>query len=215
MVHELIGIDNNRVDMTGAQAGDKNVTEVVLSSAQDLFFRRNMNANFGDLGASIKELLEKHQVRHGVCVLCVLCVRTVYIRKCVFMCVVHSRLYLYHQRFAPPTHMLTPHVLCFPSSGLFPCSLAPPRPPSPMSPVSFHTSHISPISHMSPMSPISPVSPLSPQLAHNDNKNLQSLEDMQKFVENYPEFKKQAANVSKHVRPSGHCKHQYPRPMVD
>ena len=112
MVHELIGIDNNRVDMTGAQAGDKNVTEVVLSSAQDLFFRRNMNANFGDLGASIKELLEKHQVRNGVYVRCgyVFCVyvrcgyvRCMYIRKCVCMCVVHSPLPL-SPAVCPHTH---------------------------------------------------------------------------------------------------------------
>ena len=144
MVHELIGIDNNRVDMTGAQAGDKNVTEVVLSSAQDLFFRRNMNANFGDLGASIKELLEKHQVRTGVCVLCVLCeralycvycvyVRCVYVR-CVFMCVVHSRLCLYHRRFAPPhtySDVPCPVLSFFRSFPMFSCP-----PPSPVSHVS-------------------------------------------------------------------------------
>ena len=102
MVHELIGIDNNRVDMTGAQAGDKNVTEVVLSSAQDLFFRRNMNANFGDLGASIKELLEKHQVRNGVYVRCG-DVRCVYIRS-VCLCVSSTHLLPLSSAICPHTH---------------------------------------------------------------------------------------------------------------
>ena len=31
------------------------------------------------------------------------------------------------------------------------------------------------------------------------NKQLDSIEDMQRFVENFPEFREQSGNVSKHV----------------
>eukprot|EP00300_Choanocystis_sp_HF-7_P027612 c32774_g1_i1.p1 GENE.c32774_g1_i1~~c32774_g1_i1.p1 ORF type:complete len:573 (+),score=169.14 c32774_g1_i1:84-1721(+) len=37
------------------------------------------------------------------------------------------------------------------------------------------------------------------QVKHKSQQNIQSIEDMQRFVENYPEFRKQQANVSKHV----------------
>lgn len=37
------------------------------------------------------------------------------------------------------------------------------------------------------------------QVKHKSHQNIQSIEDMQKFVSNYPEFRKQQANVSKHV----------------
>ena len=37
------------------------------------------------------------------------------------------------------------------------------------------------------------------QEASKMNHNIQSIEDMQRFVENYPEFRAKQGNVSKHV----------------
>jgi vacuolar protein sorting-associated protein 45 len=59
MVHELLGINNNRVMLKGDPK--KGLDEVVLSSSDDTFFRDNRNANFGDLGTSIKQLLDEYQ----------------------------------------------------------------------------------------------------------------------------------------------------------
>lgn len=63
MVHELLGLNNNRVVMRGVPNVTKDLEEVVLSSApgQDAFFVKNRNANFGELGESIKNLLEDYQ----------------------------------------------------------------------------------------------------------------------------------------------------------
>jgi len=49
MVHELLGIANNRVDMSKVPGIRKELREVVFSSDQDKFFRGSMNLNFGDL----------------------------------------------------------------------------------------------------------------------------------------------------------------------
>jgi vacuolar protein sorting-associated protein 45 len=97
MVHELLGIQDNRVDLTRLPKVPKDLQEVVLSSHQDAFFKSNMFENFGDLGANIKKLVDEFQQKA------------------------------------------------------------------------------------------------------QSNQNIQSLEDMVKFVENYPEYRKQHGNVSKHV----------------
>ena len=61
MVHELLGINNNRVSLKGAKGIKKDLEEVVLSIVQDEFFAKNKDANFGDLGTSIKGLLDDYQ----------------------------------------------------------------------------------------------------------------------------------------------------------
>jgi len=71
MVHELLGLNNNRVklpDGGGAAAGaaqsaaDKqHAEEVVLSCTQDAFFAKHRYANFGDLGGAVKQLLDDYQ----------------------------------------------------------------------------------------------------------------------------------------------------------
>jgi len=61
MVHELLGLNNNRVILRGAPGVHKDLEEVVLSSAQDEFFHRNRYANFGELGEAIKKLLDDYQ----------------------------------------------------------------------------------------------------------------------------------------------------------
>ena len=37
------------------------------------------------------------------------------------------------------------------------------------------------------------------QLSSKSNQNIQSIADMQRFLENYPEFRAKSGNVSKHV----------------
>lgn len=91
MVHELIGIQDNKVDLRGLgklpkdQQVDMHIAffmscivhviwkaneislidfdlqEVVLSSEQDSFFKSNMYENFGDIGMNIKQLVDEFQ----------------------------------------------------------------------------------------------------------------------------------------------------------
>ncbi|XP_062159315.1 vacuolar protein sorting-associated protein 45 homolog isoform X2 [Alnus glutinosa] len=97
MVHELIGIQDNKVDLRSTGKFPTDQQEVVLSSEQDSFFKANMYENFGDIGMNIKRLVDEFQ-----------------------------------------------------------------------------------------------------QIAKS-NQNIQTIEDMAKFVDNYPEYKKMQGNVSKHV----------------
>ena len=55
MIHELIGINNNIVDMKKGSKSD----QFVLSDMEDKFFSSNMNNDFGDVASKIKELVEK------------------------------------------------------------------------------------------------------------------------------------------------------------
>ncbi|KAF3445556.1 hypothetical protein FNV43_RR10732 [Rhamnella rubrinervis] len=61
MVHELIGIKDNKVDLRGMDKVPKDQQEVVLSSEQDSFFKSNMFENFGDIGMNIKRLVDEFQ----------------------------------------------------------------------------------------------------------------------------------------------------------
>ncbi|KAH7447578.1 hypothetical protein KP509_01G112400 [Ceratopteris richardii] len=61
MVHELIGIRDNTVNIKEASKLDKAQQEVVLSSEQDSFFKANMHENFGDLGMNIKKMVDEFQ----------------------------------------------------------------------------------------------------------------------------------------------------------
>jgi vacuolar protein sorting-associated protein 45 len=61
MVHELIGIANNRVDMSKVEKIRPELREVVLSCDQDRFFKTAMHLNYGDMGACIKEHVEEYQ----------------------------------------------------------------------------------------------------------------------------------------------------------
>ncbi|KAJ9226246.1 hypothetical protein DTO027B5_4410 [Paecilomyces variotii] len=61
MVHELIGIHNGRVDLSGVPDIRPELKEIVLSQDQDPFFKKNMYQNFGDLGGNIKEYVEQYQ----------------------------------------------------------------------------------------------------------------------------------------------------------
>lgn len=63
MVHELLGIKNNRVDLSKVPDIQKELKEVVLSGDQDSFFKKSMYLNFGDLGATIKEYVNQYQAK--------------------------------------------------------------------------------------------------------------------------------------------------------
>lgn len=61
MVHELIGIQDNKVDLRSTGDFPKDQQEVVLSSEQDAFFKANMYENFGDIGMNIKRMVDEFQ----------------------------------------------------------------------------------------------------------------------------------------------------------
>lgn len=61
MVHELLGIRNHRVDLSHAPGIKRELQEVVLSPEHDEFYRDNMYLNFGEIGASIKTLVDHYQ----------------------------------------------------------------------------------------------------------------------------------------------------------
>ncbi|XP_038680056.1 vacuolar protein sorting-associated protein 45 homolog isoform X1 [Tripterygium wilfordii] len=61
MVHELIDIEDNKVDLRSIGKSTKDQQEVVLSSAQDAFFKANMYENFGDIGMNIKQMVDDFQ----------------------------------------------------------------------------------------------------------------------------------------------------------
>lgn len=61
MVHELLGIDKGKVDLSGVPDVRPELKQVVLSQDQDPFFKKNMYLNFGDLGGNIKDYVEQYQ----------------------------------------------------------------------------------------------------------------------------------------------------------
>ena len=64
MVHDLLGIRNNRVDLSSSAIKTKvpqDQKQVVLSSQQDAFFGKEMYNNYGDLGIEIKNLVDDFQ----------------------------------------------------------------------------------------------------------------------------------------------------------
>ena len=63
MVHELIGISNNRVDLRGRPGVPKDLEWVVLSAEQDAFFGANMYLNYGDLAEEVKTMMDHFQAK--------------------------------------------------------------------------------------------------------------------------------------------------------
>ena len=61
MVHECMGLRDNRVDMKRVPKISKDLEEIVLSCTQDKFFAKYRHANFGDLGEAIKGLMDDYQ----------------------------------------------------------------------------------------------------------------------------------------------------------
>nr|CAG4646143.1 EOG090X03QA [Macrothrix elegans] len=63
MVHELLTIRNNRVSLAGVPGAPKDMSEVLLSAEQDEFYANNMFLNFGDIGQTIKSLMDEFQAK--------------------------------------------------------------------------------------------------------------------------------------------------------
>ncbi|KAG4077227.1 hypothetical protein HA402_005282 [Bradysia odoriphaga] len=63
MVHELLTINNNRVDLSKVEGAPKDLKEVVLSLEQDEFYSNNIYSNFGEIGQTIKSLMDEFQIR--------------------------------------------------------------------------------------------------------------------------------------------------------
>lgn len=63
MVHELIGIDYNRVSLKDAPNVPDDFRELVLDAVEDEFFLQNRYKNFGDLGVSLKQLVDRFRVQ--------------------------------------------------------------------------------------------------------------------------------------------------------
>ncbi|ELT93726.1 hypothetical protein CAPTEDRAFT_126905 [Capitella teleta] len=61
MVHELLGINNNRINLSSVPGVSRDLQEVVLSSEHDDFYSANMYLNFGEIGSNIKNLMEEFQ----------------------------------------------------------------------------------------------------------------------------------------------------------
>ncbi|XP_017141766.1 vacuolar protein sorting-associated protein 45 [Drosophila miranda] len=61
MVHELLQIKNNRVDLSDRANVPKDFKDLVLSGDQDEFYGNNMYANYGEIGSTIKALMEEFQ----------------------------------------------------------------------------------------------------------------------------------------------------------
>ncbi|XP_051168256.1 vacuolar protein sorting-associated protein 45 [Leptopilina boulardi] len=63
MVHELLTINNNRVDLSHVKGISKELQEVVISAQHDEFYENNLYLNFGEIGQTIKELMDDFQKR--------------------------------------------------------------------------------------------------------------------------------------------------------
>ncbi|XP_069040947.1 vacuolar protein sorting-associated protein 45 [Lepisosteus oculatus] len=61
MVHELLGLNNNRIDLSRVPGISKDLREVVLSAESDEFYANNLYLNFGEIGTNIKNLMEDFQ----------------------------------------------------------------------------------------------------------------------------------------------------------
>jgi len=64
MTHELFGIHNQRVNLGKMNPNvSKELSEIVLSPLQDHFYRDNLSKTFGEIGVSIKMLMEEFQAK--------------------------------------------------------------------------------------------------------------------------------------------------------
>ncbi|XP_045453840.1 vacuolar protein sorting-associated protein 45 isoform X2 [Melitaea cinxia] len=61
MVHELLTINNNRVSLADVPDVPKDFREVVLAPEQDEFYAKNLYSNFGEIGQTIKSLMDEFQ----------------------------------------------------------------------------------------------------------------------------------------------------------
>ncbi|KIL67798.1 hypothetical protein M378DRAFT_121901 [Amanita muscaria Koide BX008] len=63
MVHELMGIQNGRVDLSLMPDVSPELSEITLTTATDPFFQAHYLDTFGDLGTNLKEYVQSYQSR--------------------------------------------------------------------------------------------------------------------------------------------------------
>jgi vacuolar protein sorting-associated protein 45 len=62
MVHELIGVHLNKVDLSSRlpSSAKPEEKELILSSEFDSFYKTNMYSNIGEMAVAIKDMLDKY-----------------------------------------------------------------------------------------------------------------------------------------------------------
>ncbi|KAL0961322.1 hypothetical protein HGRIS_006280 [Hohenbuehelia grisea] len=63
MVHELMGINNGRVDLSLVPDIRPELSEITLTTSTDPFFQAQYLSTFGDLGTSLKDYVQSYQSR--------------------------------------------------------------------------------------------------------------------------------------------------------
>jgi vacuolar protein sorting-associated protein 45 len=63
MVHQLLTIKNNRIDLSHVQGVPSELKEIVLSAEQDEFYAKNLFSNYGEIATTIRDLMESFQKR--------------------------------------------------------------------------------------------------------------------------------------------------------
>ncbi|KAJ7147096.1 Sec1 family-domain-containing protein [Mycena crocata] len=63
MVHELLGIQNGRVDLSLVPDIRAELSEITLTTSTDPFFQTHFLDTFGDLGTSLKDYVQQYQSR--------------------------------------------------------------------------------------------------------------------------------------------------------
>ncbi|KAL4063304.1 Sec1-like protein [Scleroderma yunnanense] len=63
MVHELLGIQNGRVNLSMVPGIQPELSEITLTTSTDPFFQAHHLATFGDLGTSLKNYVQSYQSR--------------------------------------------------------------------------------------------------------------------------------------------------------
>ncbi|KAG8993079.1 vacuolar protein sorting-associated protein 45 [Tulasnella sp. JGI-2019a] len=63
LVHEMLGIQNGRVDLSLVPDIRPELREITLLPQSDPFFAQHLNDNFGDLGAAVQKLVTDYQTK--------------------------------------------------------------------------------------------------------------------------------------------------------
>ncbi|KAK6178811.1 hypothetical protein SNE40_011311 [Patella caerulea] len=61
MVHEVLGIENSKINLSKVPGISKDLKEVLLSAETDEFYSENMYQSFGEIGTNIKNLMDEFQ----------------------------------------------------------------------------------------------------------------------------------------------------------
>lgn len=59
MLHQLLGMKDNRVDLSGIAGARDELAHVAVSSTQDDFYATHMYSDFGELGVAVKEFVDR------------------------------------------------------------------------------------------------------------------------------------------------------------